>query len=61
MLNHIEDKENSMNITVKQLFSHMTDEDFLALHEAGQLKSFCYALSLDLQPRNNEEDYTYTA
>lgn len=61
MLNYIEDKENKMTITVKQLFSSMTDADFLILHEAGQLKSFCYALSLDLQPRNYEKDNTYTA
>jgi hypothetical protein len=50
-----------MNITVKQLFTSMTDEDFLILHEEGQLKSFCDALSLDLQSRNNETNHTYTA
>ena len=61
MLNYIEDKENKMTITVKQLFSNMTDTDFLILHEAGQLKSFCYALSLDLNSKHDEKDNTYTA
>ena len=43
------------------LFNNMTDEDFLFVHDAGQLKSLCMALSIDLQPEKNEEDYTYTA
>ena len=43
------------------LFNHMTDEDFMAVHKAGQLENLCHALSLDLQPKVNEENYTYTA
>ena len=39
----------------------MTDEDFLMIHEAGQLKKLCYALTLDLQPKKDEKDKTYTA
>jgi hypothetical protein len=61
MLKLIKDKENSMNLTVKHLFNHMSDEDFFILHEAGQLKSFCYALSVDLQSKNYEKDNTYSA
>ena len=61
MLNNIEDRENKMNITVTSLFNSMTDKDFMILHEAGQLKQFCYALSLDLNSKHDEKDYTYTA
>jgi hypothetical protein len=50
-----------MNVTVTSLFNHMTDADILALHEAGELKNFCWALSVDLQSKGNEKDYTYTA
>jgi len=49
-----------MNVTPMKLFNNMTDEDFVFLHEEGQLKSFCDALSLDLH-RKNEKDTTYTA
>lgn len=61
MLNLIEDKVSEMNITVKQLFHSMTDEDFLVLHESGQLKAFCDALSLDLNNKSDEKNNTYTA
>jgi hypothetical protein len=61
MLNNIEDRENKMNITVTSLFNSMTDKDFMILHEAGQLKQFCYALSLDLNSKHDEKDNTYTA
>lgn len=61
MLNSIEGKENKMKVTVTQLFNHMTDEDFMVLHEVGQLKSFCDALSIDLSPKSYEKDSTYTA
>ena len=50
-----------MKVTVTQLFNHMTDEDFMILHEVGQLKSFCDALSIDLSPKSYEKDSTYTA
>ena len=39
----------------------MTDDDFMAVHNAGQLKNFCYALTLDLQPKSDEKDSTYLA
>jgi len=61
MLNNIEDRENKMNITVTSLFNSMTDKDFMILHEAGQLKQFCYVLSLDLNSKHDEKDNTYTA
>ncbi|MDA7616830.1 hypothetical protein N8579_00465 [bacterium] len=61
MLNNIRDKGNRMNVTVTSLFNHMTDADFLALHDAGELKNFCWALSVDLQSKNHEKDNTYTA
>lgn len=60
MLNSIGDKASNLNITIKQIFNNMTDKDFMMLHNTGQLKNFCNALSLDLQPRNHEEDNTYT-
>jgi len=31
------------------LFNNMSDEDFIAVHNAGQLKNLCLALSLDLE------------
>jgi len=61
MLNNIEGKGNRMNVTVTNLFTHMTDADFLALHEAGELKNFCWALSVDLQSKKNEKNNTYSA
>ena len=60
MLNNIGGKVGKMNITVTQLFSSLSDQDFMAIHEAGQLKTFCDALSLDLNA-NHEKDNTYTA
>ena len=60
MLNNIGGKANRMNITVTKLFNSMTDKDFMMMYEMGQLKTFCDALSLDLNA-NHEEDNTYTA
>lgn len=57
----IGDKVDRMELNTLALFNHMTDEDFLAIHSAGQLENLCQALSLDLQPKENEKDYTYTA
>ena len=31
------------------LFNNLTDEDFIAIHDAGQLKSLCLALSMDIE------------
>ena len=58
MLNLTEDRENKMNITVMKLFNTMTDRDFITLHQAGQLKHFCDALSVDLnsKPQSNEAE-----
>jgi len=50
-----------MIFKVQTLFNNMSDEDFLAVHEAGQLKNLCYALSIDLQPKDNEKSTTYLA
>lgn len=61
MLKHIADKEDKMIFKVQTLFNNMSDEDFLAVHEAGQLKNLCYALSIDLQPKDNEKSTTYLA
>jgi hypothetical protein len=43
------------------LFDSLSDEDLIAIHDAGQLQNLCQALSLDLQPKKDEEDTTYTA
>jgi len=53
-----------MDLSTISLFNHMTDEDFLAIHNAGQLKNLCLALSLDLQSIKDEKitkNKTYTA
>ena len=42
----------------------MTDDDFIAVHNAGQLKNLCFALSLDLQSikdKKFKDNNTYTA
>ena len=31
------------------LFNNLTDEDFIAIHNAGKLKSLCLALSMDIE------------
>jgi hypothetical protein len=49
MSKHIAVKEDNMDLSTISLFNHMTDADFLAVHNAGQLKNLCMALSLDLQ------------
>jgi len=38
------------------LFNNLTDEDFLAVHNSGQLKSLCMALSLDLEIHSSPKD-----
>jgi|TARA_R110000744_G_scaffold3096_1_gene12069 hypothetical protein len=42
---------NSPTLT---LFNNLTDEDFMAIHDAGQLKNLCLALSLDLQQHSSK-------
>ena len=57
-------KGDSMDLSTISLFNHMTDDDFLAVHNAGQLKNLCMALSLDLQSIKDEKiktNKTYTA
>ena len=60
MLNNTEVKANDMLLIIKQVFNSMTDNDFMMLHKTGQLKNFCDALSLDLNIKSNEKNYTYT-
>jgi len=54
----IEDRENKMQVRALTLFNNMTDEDFIYVHEAGQLNRLCMALSLDLnsKPYSNEAE-----
>jgi len=61
MLKHIEAKEDKMELNTISLFNNLTDEDFIAIHNAGQLKKLCLALSLDLNSGNNEKGNTYSA
>lgn len=61
MLKLIGDKEDSMDLSTLSLFNHMTDEDFLAVHNAGQLKNLCLALSLDMQALKDKKVKTYEA
>lgn len=61
MLKNIGGKAGKMNITVTQLFSSLNDQDFIVMHEEGQLKNFCNALSLDLNTKSYEKGNTYTA
>jgi hypothetical protein len=50
-----------MELSTLSFFNYMTDEDFMAVHNAGQLKNLCQALTLDLQPKNYEENGTHPA
>ena len=64
MSKHIVVKGDNMDLSTISLFNHMTDDDFLAIHNAGQLKNLCLALSLDLQSIKDEKiktNKTYTA
>ncbi len=64
MSKHIEAKGNRMQLSTIALFNHMTEEDFMAIHNAGQLKNLCMALSLDLQSIKDEKfknNNTYSA
>ena len=44
-----------MHTPTLTLFNHLTDEDFIAIHDAGQLNNLCLALSLDLQPHSPKD------
>ena len=61
MSKHIGGKGNRMEFSTITIFNNLTDEDFMAIHEAGQLKKLCLALTLDLNMSRNEKDNTYTA
>ena len=64
MSKRIEAKENNIRLSTLSLFNHMTEEDFMAIHNAGQLKNLCMALSLDLQSIKDEKfknNNTYSA
>jgi len=64
MSKHIEAKVGNINLSTLSLFNHMTDDDFIAVHNAGQLKNLCFALSLDLQSikdKKFKDNNTYTA
>ena len=61
MLKNTGDKDDKMEFTSIQFFNMMTDEDFIAVHEAGQLTNLCLALTLDLQTQNHGKNKTYSA
>jgi len=64
MSKRIEAKGNNIRLSTLSLFNHMTEEDFMAIHNAGQLKNLCMALSLDLQSIKDEkfkDNNTYSA
>ena len=61
MSKSIEDRGGKKMFSALALFNNMTDEDFMMVHKAGQLKQLCYALSIDLQQQYHEKDQTYTA
>ena len=63
MSNYIKDRAGlkKMEINAITFFNHMTDDDFIIVHNAGQLKNLCDALSIDLQNLKYEKNNTYTA
>ncbi len=61
MSKHTRDKVNKMELSTIALFNHMTDEDFIAIHNAGQLKNLCQALTIDLQPKDYKKNNAYKA
>ena len=52
----IEGRVGNMRLTTLQLFHNLTDEDFLYIHEQGQLKTLCMALSLDLHQKKTQDE-----
>lgn len=61
MSKHIGGKGDRMEFSTITIFNNLTDDDFMAIHEAGQLKKLCLALTLDLNMSHNEKDNSYTA
>ena len=47
---------NDMKLTATTFFRHMTDEDFIMVHEAGQLLTLCNAISLDLHSKGVNDE-----
>lgn len=47
---------NDMKLTATTFFRHMTDEDFIMVHEAGQLLTLCNAISLDLHSKGDDNE-----
>jgi len=47
--------------TPVQLFNNLSNNDLIAIAEAGELNNFCNALTLDLHSKTNEKDTTYEA
>jgi len=61
MLNLIEVRdENNMTLTPTMIFDKLSNQDLIAIADAGELNSFCNALTLDLANKN-EKDTTYEA
>ena len=50
-----------MDAPTLTLFNNLSDEDFMAVHNAGQLKSLCLALSLDMQSIKDKKSTTYAS
>ena len=61
MLNPIEDKVSKMITTPVTLFNNLSNSDLVVIAEAGELKNFCNALTLDVITGDNEENTTYEA
>ena len=61
MLNNIEDKVSKIMTTPTTLFNNLSNSDLVVIAEAGELKNFCNALTLDVITGDNEENTTYEA
>ena len=53
--------DNIMDLSAISLFNNLSDDDFIAIYEAGQLKNLCLALSLDMQSLKDKKVKTYEA
>jgi len=50
-----------MTLTPTKVFNSLSNKDLIAIADAGELKNFCNALTLDLATKLNEKDTTYEA
>ena len=48
---------SEMDISTVQLFNNMTDDDFMLMHKVGKLKDLCFALSLDLADKVDDNQF----